>query len=329
MRIGFVCVRDIFGEFYKEESVYLDDPDRPWLKQIKNKNHYETDDDGRKFTSLEYDVGYCLKKLLPKAVIDFIEPDDISVKRFHQSDLVFVLIYDLLEALYTEPIFFYNKYKTILKNCKNVYPPYEYQKFINSKCMYYGAYQKLPNVHVVPSQCVCKRAWKSQDQLELCKSILDKAKKQKWKNLFMKAEHGQESIYTDVIPTYSDPRRLMSMLEKKFQIFDGVVVQKFIDNFEGSWEYRMYFINGQYICTAGTKDDEVGIFEDEDGSLPKPKTFAKMKKMAENAIKALPPIIVNGRKLPALVNRCDMIDCADEPNNICISEVEFTCRLYL
>ena len=53
-----------------------------------------------------------------------------------------MIIYDLLEAFHVEPKKVYDKLVNALKKSKNIYPPYDYQKYINDKCLYYGDLEK-------------------------------------------------------------------------------------------------------------------------------------------------------------------------------------------
>jgi hypothetical protein len=72
--------------------------------------------------------------------------------------LVFIIIYDLLESFHLSDKSKFKNFEYTLKNSDNVYPPYNYQKFINNKCTYYKylANKKIP---VAPTHCISKDKW--------------------------------------------------------------------------------------------------------------------------------------------------------------------------
>merc|ERR1711907_136132 len=85
-------------------------------------------------------------------VVDYILPSEITLSRLNQNDLNFMLIYDILESFYNEPKNVYEQLIRTLKKAKNIFPPYDYQKYINNKCIYYEDL-KNKNLPVVSTLC--------------------------------------------------------------------------------------------------------------------------------------------------------------------------------
>ena len=103
-------------------------------------------------------VGLYIESHFKNVEIDYITPAEISLKRFEQNDIVFILIHDLLESFHLSETSLFKKYKNTLKKSNNVYPPYEYQKFINNKCDYYK-YLEEKGVPIAPTFCITKNKW--------------------------------------------------------------------------------------------------------------------------------------------------------------------------
>ena len=97
---------------------------------------------GKPHVPADVAIGMYLQNTYSDILVDFITPREISTQRFKKNHLNFVIIYDLVEAFHLSSPAEFKKYKTSLKNCGNVYPPYEYQKFVNNKCTYYKYLEK-------------------------------------------------------------------------------------------------------------------------------------------------------------------------------------------
>jgi len=332
MRIGIIVVRSVVSELEKEEILYLDDPDRPWLKKVTAQHSALDPEKKRRYTSCDYSTGYAVRHYHPQVQVGYIHPGKISLAEFAKYDLVFTLIYDLLESFYTDSNENFKKMEIVFQKSTNLYPPYNYQKFINSKCAYYTKFGAVPDVKVVPNYCVFKSEWnKSKDKVKYCASILKRAQKADWSAIFIKPLNGQEAFDASVLSAYSDPNKLCSLFEKLFYVYDGLVCQRFVRNFNENWEHRLYFINEQYVYTALTKGEEEATFADEEegGTEKKPALWKKIMCMGENALKYLPDIVVKGKKLPSLINRVDIMDCNEAPHPVCVSEVEFVPSWYV
>ena len=127
-----------------------------------------------------------------KFTIDYIKPGEISKKRFKQNDINLIIIYDLLESFHLSDKSNFYKFKNVLSSCDNVYPPYDYQKFINNKCTYYKylASKKIP---VAPTHCITKNKWHNRDSESYTGKIIKKIKSNEWSSFIAKPVYGQES----------------------------------------------------------------------------------------------------------------------------------------
>ena len=154
------------------------------LFSIRSKDYLENTDKehiiiqkGKKCVAADVAIGMYIENL-PKNdqfnfIIDYITPDQISLSRFKQNDIVFVIIYDLLECFHLANKKNYSTFKHALKNSPNVYPPYDYQKFINNKCTYYK-YLSNKNIPVAPTHCITKHKWKTRDSDDYVNKLLKK-----------------------------------------------------------------------------------------------------------------------------------------------------------
>ena len=176
----------------KKKDELLNVKSFPWLN-LANESCY------KKFTILRKNVkhvpadvaiGIYLESLNEpnsevEIIVDYITPDDISTARFKKNDIVFIIIYDLLESFHlSDKTKFYN-FKHALMNSSNVYPPYEYQKFINNKCKYYS-YLSKKGIPVAPTHCITKQKWYARDADRYVNKIISKIKSNHWESIIAK-----------------------------------------------------------------------------------------------------------------------------------------------
>ena len=90
----------------KKDELYCVDK-YPWLKMaIESKYNELTILNNKKKLCVPADVGIGLfleslnRDPSVKITVDYITPDDISLARFNKNDIVFVVIYDLLESFH-------------------------------------------------------------------------------------------------------------------------------------------------------------------------------------------------------------------------------------
>ena len=97
------------AERKKDELINIRDKKRSWLSDKIVDSKHIIKKGKSKYVADDVATGHYLQEVLG-ADVDFISPDDISTKRFKQNDIVFVLIYDLLECYHL----------MVLKNMKNI-----------------------------------------------------------------------------------------------------------------------------------------------------------------------------------------------------------------
>jgi hypothetical protein len=135
-----------------------------WLSLANEKkyNKYTILKHGKRQVPADVAIGLYLESMNVgkdvKFIVDYITPDEISIARFKKNDVVFIIIYDLLESFHLSNRSKFKNFKNVLKHSKNVYPPYEYQKFINNKCAYYK-YLSDKKIPVAPTHCITKKKW--------------------------------------------------------------------------------------------------------------------------------------------------------------------------
>jgi hypothetical protein len=326
MKVGIITVRDVISERGKDEGLALNDKTRPWLAKVSKKHSFVDDRNQEVSTCADFAVGYYIKYAFPQVKVTFINPDDICLAEFKKHDLVFVIVFDLLESFHTEPLKLYHKYRKVFQSATNMFPSYEYQRFINSKCLYLSHFKTVPALHVVPCFCLCKEVWNAKpDQIKAAAQMLAFARKQGWTYILLKPVLGQEAIGVQFVSIDSHPHKLVSMIEKYMAVYPEVVLQEYIHAIGDAREYRHYFIAGKYVhcvATSGREEPHAKL-KSEGGDLKDPPTRARMLKMAKDTLKHVPQIVVGGVQLPPLLNRVDLYDCLSGRKKIAIGEVEF------
>ncbi len=156
----------------KKQELVVYSRKRPWCKDVKLKHMVNR----KGVLSIPGDIaiGYYIMYKYKNVKVDFIRPSEISVRRFHSNDLVFIIIYDLLESFHTDSVNFEN-FKKTLKNCRNVYPDYRYQKMINNKCSYYK-FLKKEKVKLVVTFCISSETSSKEGLKKVVNKLFEKVK---------------------------------------------------------------------------------------------------------------------------------------------------------
>jgi len=290
-------------------------------------------------------IGLYLEAKYPNIVIDYITPDEISTRRFKSNHLVFVVIYDLLECFHLSNRMKYNKYKNALKNSKNVYPPYEYQKFINNKCNYYK-YLAKKNIPVAPTYCLTKQKWFSKDPNKYVSNLISKIKNNGWESIVSKPAYGQESIdFAKFMNCNSGnsgnsgntnslkcrQKAMLKYFTKVVPKYKSIVIQEYIKGFDKkNPEYRTFFINGQYMYTIVTTNTRVGLPKQEGGTFKIPDDLWKyLISFRKQIMDSLPKLDLSGIHKNPIITRIDIgSGLEDSPFGLFVNEVEFVPSLY-
>ena len=94
------------AEKKKDELLNINSKKMPWLslaKEEKYKEHVISAVRGgksRQFIAADVAIGIYIESHFPNVEIDYITPPEISTRRFKKNNIVFVIIYDLLEAFH-------------------------------------------------------------------------------------------------------------------------------------------------------------------------------------------------------------------------------------
>ena len=323
----------------KKDELVCENKDRWWLKKVQNK--YCIKRDNKLCCPGDVSIGkYIETKYNIK--VDYIKPSEITKERLKKNTVNFMLIYDLLEAFHSsktpEKKRKYNNLVKVLSEANNIYPPYQYQQLINDKSKYIKHLSKKKK-NVIPTFSITRQQYnrfgktKQQRIQNTTKSIINKAKRNGWNKFIAKPIFGQESIGFKAFDPQKINKQVPKYVDKMFNdkktIYPGILIQKYIEGFDKeNPEIRMYFIDEDYKYSVITTDTKVTIPKNEKGSEPVP-GFNKLKMFAKETLKGLPPIVINGKKLPKLLTRIDVACQKKFKKPWVCNEVEFVPSLYI
>jgi len=328
------------AEKKKDELLRINLTRMPWLKNTPK--DFIVMRDGKKHIPSDYAIGVYLESHFPNVVVDYIQPDDISTRRFKKNDLVFIIIYDLLESFhlsekYKQPKIF-NRFKSALKNSNNVYPPYEYQKFINNKCTYYK-YLKNKGIPVVPTQCILRKKWYLNNPEKYINSLVSKMQNvNKWESIIAKPVFGQEAIDFKKFMACDkklacQKKKIYKYLQRTIPKYKGIVLQEYIKGFDKSNpEMRTYHINGKYLYTMGSSNNRAGTRPQQEGGQFKVKQdrWDYLMKFAKIVMDSLPKLDLPGDLKSPILTRIDVGSGLEgTPYTYFVNEVEFVPSLYI
>ena len=347
LRIGIV-LNYKKAEMKKDELYCINSKDRPWLSLANDKKYsaFTINKKSKRCVPADVAIGLFLESLPSngevKIVVDYIVPEDIRVQRFHQNDIVFVIIYDLLESFHLSDRAKFEKYKHALKHSNNIYPPYEYQKFINNKCAYYS-YLHKKNIPVAPTHCISTKKWLKRDSDAYVGKLINKIKENKWESVIAKPVYGQESKDFAKFVTESGDcgscgegidshrGRIKKYLSKNIPKYKSIVIQEYIPGFDKSNpEFRTYFIDGIYAYTVVTTDRIVQTPVQEGGKFKIPRSQWKyILRFSKHVMNSLPKFDMKSHRSPILTRIDIGSGLEGVPYTFFVNEVEFVPSLYI
>ena len=328
------------AEKKKDELLRINLTRMPWLKNTPK--DFIVMRNNKKHITSDYAIGVYLESHFPNVVVDYIQPKDISTRRFKKNDIVFIIIYDLLESFhlserYKKPEIF-NKFKTALKNSNNVYPPYEYQKFINNKCSYYK-YLSNKGIPVVPTQCILRKKWYLNNPEKYISSLIKKVQNvNKWDSIIAKPVYGQEAIDFKKFMSCDkkldcQKKNILKYLQRTIPKYKGIVLQEYIKGFDKSNpEMRTYHINGKYMYTMASTNRLAGTRPKQEGGQYKikPENWDYLMKFIKMVMNSLPKLDLPGDLKSPILTRIDVgSGLKDAPFTYFVNEVEFVPSLYI
>lgn len=274
--------------------------------------------------------------------VDFIFAKDVSPERLATNDLNFLMLYDDLEAFHTDRSpgkAIYHKTVHTLSTANNVFPPRDYQEFVNSKINYY-THLRSNGITICPTICLkkeeyCKRVDKTSHQGAV-ETLMAKIEKKGWDAIFCKPVFGIESRDAKMFKFISEhqKKRFGKYLKKIFEKYPGLVIQKYLEGFGDeldSPEVRCIHIGEDYQYAVQQTDSKNYRPKCEGGTrtdLPMP----LLKDFAKKVMGVLPEIVVQGVKLPRLITRLDLgfkMHGRDSEPNPFVNEVEYCPSLYV
>lgn len=328
LKIGILITR-LKAEKDKNELLNINSTKRPWLK--KTPHHLTIIHKGKRCTSGDVSIGMYIGDKFG-IDIDFISPEEISVKRCHSNDINFMLIFDLIECYHVDykkkgNKALFDNFKKTLQRVRNMYPPYYYQKFINNKCSYISHLDKKLTP-TIPTFCITQKNYFKNGIKDTMEKLQKKIKSQKWTKIIGKPIYGQEAIDFKIFnPNDNGNKALVKYMDRCFNKYPGIIFQKYIEGFDKEIpEIRLYFIGGKYEYSVITTSKSIKLPKDEGGTgiiQNKNEIITK----GYDIIKDLPEIKMNGIVLPNLLTRLD-IGCLQD-NSIFVNEVEFVPSLYV
>lgn len=331
------------AEMKKDELLNINSRKIPFLK-IANDPKYKRFvilRNGKPCVPADVAIGLYLESNYPQqVVVDYIMPDEISTRRFKKNDLVFIIIYDLLESFHLSDKSKFNKFKLALKNSKNVYPPYNYQKFINNKCNYYK-YLAKKNIPVAPTYCVSREKWFARNPDKYVNGIVAKVKHNKWESIIAKPVYGQESKDFAKFMSCEPIKKgglnckkpqIKKYLSKNIPKYKSIVIQEYIKGFDkNNPEIRTYWINGEYMYSIVTTSKRVGRPVQEGGTFKIANDkWNYLMKMSKNVMDSLPKLDLPGKYKSPILTRIDIgSGLENAPHGYFVNEVEFVPSLYI
>jgi hypothetical protein len=323
------------AEKKKDELISIET--KPWLRLANDPKYkpYIVMKKDKKYVPADVAIGVYIESTYPGIKIDYITPDEISTRRFKKNDLVFIIIYDLLEAFHLTKKDNFHKFKLALKNSNNVYPPYNYQKFINNKCLYYK-YLANKGIPVAPTHCVTKEKWYTKNPKNYISNLITKVQHNKWESIIAKPVYGQESKdFAKFISCKSNglecqKNHLMRYFAKNIPKYKSIVIQEYIKGFDKSNpEIRTYFINGEYYYSIITTADDVELPVQEGGKFEIPdQKWRYAMELARKTMDSLPKIDLSN-KYPILTRIDIGSGLQNVPETLFINEVEVVPSLYI
>lgn len=319
MRIGILVTPFVSEEVWKNETIPVDNR-RKWLLDVPQQ--YRVEVGGKQHVSDDIAIAYCLKDKVKQLgyEVDIISPiENDAYKRVQNTNITFLVIYDMLEAFHTLPEELYRKVKRILQ-LPNVYPQKEYQNFVNHKDIYYS-YFRQKGIDVLPNIYISDQEYEANPDAAVEKIMgLQKGDNGK---IIGKPILGQESIdYQEFNPPLSK-ERFERYLERIFQNYRGVIFQPFIKSLKEETEYKlMYFGNTLSYIVEMNKNEDIEV-----AHPPSTRSMKEVVAFANNVFSKLPSLMFREVNVGRLITRID-VGCCYGPNKYFVSEIEFVPSLF-
>lgn len=312
MRIGVLVTSSFSSEIVKDEMLRIGCPNRPWLASTPSRLRFAFPSKKLKqphagVTADGAIVSYLLWKYTrSQMTVDAIFPTELTVQKAKQYDIVFMPMCDQLEVNTIFPRAFQERFRTTLKSIPNIFPSHNVQKLINHKDEYYKFFQKK-KIPMIDTYVVLRSAIKKKGGIyQVVAGIRRHSAKSKWKRIVVKPTSGQEGLMFTALPENVDDHKLANAIEDILKLYEGVLVQPYIDGFDGKMlENRVYTINEKYAYTMLTNDGEPKLLKSEGGTVTSP-IIKEARHLAKRAVRCMPRNRINGIELPHWLLRTDV-----------------------
>lgn len=308
MKIGFIVGKD--DEFYDDDYLY----------ELTPKKYLAND-------GLHTDVAIAIsvKESYPDVSVDIILPKDISLQRLKKNDVNFLLGYDCINQMVSEP--YVRKFKgpkgyKLLKDIYSnpnakVFPPMNFLEFVWAKDVYLTKFHKK-QIPVSPTIIVEKYN---------VQKIIESIQKKKWNEFIIKPVGGtvaygvQRFFLKEVL---KNPLLLTEYFDENKEYYPKFLIQELIQGFRKYGEIKMFWIQGEYSYAVNTIDR--GEEDYQVKIVTNKKILSECKSIGEKALNTLPKIKVKGKVVKPVMVRTDFTCCMDNkkhiPTNYFLNEVE-------
>ena len=321
MKVGILVTSSFVTEVNKFEYFKIPSAKKPWLDYTPKAlrfHHQESTwkkpydcvtSDGAILSYLLWKCNNAANDVLCRDIqFEAIFPRDLTIASSKKYGIIFCPMVDILEYATIAPSYERKRFNRVLSNLKNIFPSYSVQKLINDKGAYYNFFQRqgIPMIDTLvfrPEHVKTSRVLK-----QTINKIRHRARKNKWTQIVVKPNTGQEGIRFSVLPENVDDDRLANALEDILQSYSGVLVQKYIKGFDKkTMEHRIYTIDEKYAYTVLTQRtvDTPRLVVEEGGNIRSP-FWKAAKALAAKACRLMPKTKINGIKLPNMLMRSDI-----------------------
>ena len=325
MRIGFIVGKD--DEIYDDEYLF----DLTPKKYLANDNLHT-----------DVAIAISIKESYPDVKVDIILPREISKSRLSKNDVNFLLGYDCINQMVSEPFVRkfsgpngYNELKEIYSDPQSkVFPPINFLEFVWSKDKYLKSFHKK-NIAISPTIVVEKYN---------TPNIIESIQKRGWEEFIIKPVGGtvaygvQRFKLNDILKrpielteylteTKTDmieKGMLTEYFEENKDYYPKFLIQQLIKGFRKYGEIKMFWIQGEYSYAVNTIDRGEDDYQVK--TVTNKKVLDECKNIGEQALNALPKIKVGKKTVNPVLVRTDFTCCMNNekysPSKYFLNEVE-------
>ena len=316
MRIGFLVGKD--------DEIYDDD----YLFNLTPKKHLAQGMYDEPLLHTDVAIAITIRDSYPDIQVDIIQPREISNQRLQKNNVNFILGYDCINQMVSDPYVKkfdgkqgYQLLKNIYGSPKNkVFPPMNFLEFIWAKDKYLSTFQRK-KIPISPTIVVSSYS---------TPKIIGNVQKRGWKQFIIKPVGGTIAIGVErfnLQDCLKNPLLITDYFNEHKEYYPKFLIQELIQGFKKHGEIKMFWINNEYSYAVNTIDRGDG---DQDKYTVKPvqqsKILQQCKVIGKSVLQALPKIRVNNQVVKPVLVRTDFTCCQENkshsPQNYYLNEVE-------